>query len=282
MLLIIILGIHTSSNNNYLQSESRPIQEYNEDYINPAIDYRHSKHFIHTYHSIDYRIYNEDFRTRIYQKMTISCFKFFWINFSNRNIYLSSFKENIVYTPGIKSLYLPMYLILMLFSNTLVYLFSTSIEYNKIFNEHLLPFIGFIFVSIAVSNAYFYLKSILYNIKPIIIRELLLKSRSKPHSIQSSLSIHMKHFNTFFIIETVFFGMLWIITLLFSFGLCAVYKNNGLCLVMSFSIGLAFDFLLSFILELAIALLYTCRKNSIIIIIIDRINRLKSFKVISP
>lgn len=214
--------------------------------------------------------------------MRISCCKFFWINFSNRNMFVNSFKENIIYTPGIKSLYLPMYLSLVLFFNTLIYLFQSQMLFELLLSSQLLPFIGFSLVVIISANIYFYIKSLLFNISKSSMRELLLKSRANPSEFITDYARHTRRFNLFLVCEIILFVVFIFLSFLFAFGLSVVYADQAKCMIASTLFGIVLDFIFSIIIELLIASCYACRRNNVMVIILDHVNRFKSNKVISP
>lgn len=214
--------------------------------------------------------------------MKTNCCKFFWINFTNRNIVLSSFRENIIYTPGIRSLYLPMYLALVLFFNTLIYLFQYQMSYELIYSSQLLQFIGFSLAVIVSVNIYFYIKSLLYNISQSAMRDLLFKSKANKSEFITAFSRHTRRFKIYLVIEIILFIALTFFTFILSFGLSAIYTDQARCMISSSVCGIVADFVLSFITELLVASCYTCRKNNGMVVILNHVNRFKSNKVISP
>ena len=73
-----------------------------------------------------------------------------------------------------------------------------------------------------------------------------------------------------------------VLTYIFAFGLFTVYPSQGKVMLVSLICGLVLELGLSFIVELLLAILMIFRKNQIIVIIIDYLNRLLSYKMLSP
>ena len=259
-------------NNNFMIIENQKVDEDME--TNMQFKDENYKHNL--------LIYNEDMRIKGYQKMKLNPCKFLWINFKNRNMFVSTFRENATYTAVIKSLYLPMYLSLNLFINTFIYLFQETMTYDTIFGEDLIKFILFCLISIIASNLYFYIKSNIYYISKSKIRDLLFKFKTSKKKFDAAYIQILKRHKIGYIIETILFFVFTFISFLFSFGLSAVYDEQGKCMFASFVVCIVVDFILSFIVEVIIMLLYMCRKNQILVIVLDYLNRAKSLKVISP
>ena len=228
-------------------------------------------------------ISNENQRVKQLLEMKISCWKFFSANFINRNMFINTWKSNATYTQFSKSLFLPFYLQLMLFMNTFIYLFEKEeLSFKKYISNHYIKFTLFCLLSIFVSNIYFYLKSIFYNIENGQMRTLLYNFKTDKNEFEPEYNKILKRIKIVSIIETVLFFILWAINYMFSFGLCCVYYHQGRIMAISFLVGIGLDFILDIIIELLIMVMYACRKNSICVVMLDRINRLKSFKMISP
>lgn len=85
------------------------------------------------------------------------------------------------------------------------------------------------------------------------------------------------------IIVNTLLGYYWILTFFFSFGVCAVYQKQSLGLLLSYFISLFIDLVLFLIIsEGLIALIYFFRRKTTCIPLLDNLNRLKSFKLLSP
>jgi hypothetical protein len=167
--------------------------------------------------------------------------------------------------------------------NTFIYLFEKEeLSFKKYISNHYIKFTLFCLLSIFISNIYFYLKSIFYNIENGQMRTLLYNFKTDKNEFEPEYNKILKRIKIVSIIETVLFFILWAINYMFSFGLCCVYYHQGRIMAISFLVGIGLDFILDIIIELLIMVMYACRKNSICVVMLDRINRLKSFKMISP
>ena len=51
---------------------------------------------------------------------------------------------------------------------------------------------------------------------------------------------------------------------------------------LSFIIGIAFDFFLDVLVGIIIMILYILRENPLFVIILDKVNRMRSYKMLSP
>ena len=259
-------------NNNFLIIENKKFEEeMNTEDILINDNYKHNLN-----------IYNEDMRITSFAKMKTNPCKFFCLNFINRNLFICSFRENATYTAVIKALYLPMYLSLNLFINTFIYLFNDNMTYDNLFSEHLVKFILFVLITMISCNAYFYIKSLIYYIDKNHIRQLLYKFKTSKKQFDSDYIKVIKRNKIGYIIETILFFLFTFITLIFSFGLCAIYNEQGKCMFISFIATIICDFILEIIIEFIIMLLYMCRCNEVLVIVLDYVNRIKSYKVLSP
>lgn len=82
---------------------------------------------------------------------------------------------------------------------------------------------------------------------------------------------------------TVFFALIWVLTLFLSFGLCAVYLDQAIAFVLSFLFGIIFDACaFSFMTEGILGLFYLCRKSKTMVYILDFGSRSKSYKTLAP
>ena len=84
------------------------------------------------------------------------------------------------------------------------------------------------------------------------------------------------------IIETVFFALLIVINYIFIFGLFVIYPSQGKIMVISLIFGIIITIGLSLFFEILLAILFIFRKNEVIAIIIDYLNRLLSYVMLSP
>ena len=228
-------------------------------------------------------ISNENQRTKNYIFMKVSAFNFFITNFLNRNIFINTWNSNATYTAMTKALYLPLYLLIMLFINTFIYVFEKeelSIkEYLKLYKT---KFFLFSCLSIILTNMYFYLKACFYNIENGQVRTLLYDFKTKRNKFDTDYRKILKKIKNVVIFETILFFLFWILNFFFAFGLCCVYYKQGKIMILSFIIGIAIDFILDIIVELLIMVFYILRENTLFVIMLDKTNRIRSFKMLSP
>ena len=175
-----------------------------------------------------------------------------------------------------------MYIAIVLFVNAFIYLFQDKMVYETLFSEHIVQFILFCLVSIIIANIYFYIKSLLYFIPKSQVRKLLFPSKTSKKKFDSDYITILKRNRCGVIIETIVFIIFLFVSFVFSFGLCAVYPEQGKCMFVSILFGVIADFIFSILTELFIILLYMCKGNQILVIILDYVNRAKSYKVLSP
>ena len=279
------------SSNEYIENKSNNEREeqesqYNKNlssqreqlYMNKEELEKNKKDFIHNLH-----ISNENQRLMQYLNMKMSPFQFFKINCFNRNIFSNTWKSNATYGAKVKALYLPLYLQLMLFMNSFIYIFEKEeMGIKKYLNVHFSKFFLFSIVPIIFTNIYFYLKGICYNIDNGEIRNLLNDFQNDKSKFDPQYRLILKKIKIISYFETLFFFGFFILNFFFTIGLCCVYKKQGKIMFVSFCSGIFIDFILDLIIELMIMILYIFRKYSTFGIILDKLNRLRSLKMISP
>ncbi len=259
--------------NNYLSEKSKDENKLTENEIKDFSNYRHNL-----------LIYNKDQRCHYYKTLKINCFKFLLTNILNRNLFINTFRPNITYSTLFKSLYLSMYLIIILFTSTFLWLFEKEeISFNEYKKKHLIKFIFYTLIPFALANGFFYIKACIYIIYGVDLRLMLYNYKTHHNNEFEKKYNKVIKFNKIFnFIELGIFISLNIITLLFTFGLCAVYTKQAKLMILSIGFGIGIDFGLSIIFEILLGLLFCCRKNYIIVSILDFLNRLRSFKMLSP
>ena len=215
--------------------------------------------------------------------MKIEPFTFFKINCLNRIIYCNTWKSNATYGSRIKSLFLPLYLQLMIFINIFIYIFEKEeLSIGKYLKIHSTKFILFVFLSIFFSNGYFYIKAIFYNIDNINIRSLLHDLEIDKKKFNGDYRKILKKIKYCSIFETILLFILWILNFIFGFGFSAVYYKQANIMLISFILGITIDLGLELIIEIIITLLYKYRYIQLNVIILDKLNRFRSFKMLSP
>ena len=229
------------------------------------------------------KISNENQRIIQYLNMKMPPLQFFKINCFNRNILSNTWKSNATYGAKIKALFLPFYLQLILFMNTLIYIFEKKeMGIIKYLNTHFSKFFFLSIVPIIFSNIYFYLKGMCYNIDNGQIRSLLNDFQTDKSKFDPEYRLILKKFKIISFFETILFCGFFVLNFFLTIGLCCVYKKQGKIMFVSFCSGILIDFILDLVIELFIMVLYIFRKYSTFGIILDKINRLRSLKMLSP
>jgi hypothetical protein len=126
------------------------------------------------------------------------------------------------------------------------------------------------------------LKACFYNIENEQVRTLLYDFKTKRNKFDTDYRKILKKIKNVVIFETILFFLFWILNFFFAFGLCCVYYKQGKIMILSFIIGIAIDFILDIIVELLIMVFYILRENTLFVIMLDKTNRIRSFKMLSP
>ena len=137
-------------------------------------------------------------------------------------------------------------------------------------------------VPIVLVNIYFYLTRYFYNLENGEVRYLLYEFKTSKKSFDKHYFNILKKIKNMMILETILFLIMAILSYIFVFGLFAVYPSQGKTMFISLIFVIIFDFLLHFIFEVFITVLFICRKNHTIVILLDYLNRLLSYKMLSP
>ena len=269
--------------NNFVSKEDKNSNDEIEEEINEAKDFnkRNKVNINHLIHSL--QISNENLRVRILSKMKVNVCKFFCVNLKNRIILLNTFTGNYTYSASIKALCFPLYLEILLFVNTFIFI---TLEDESNFTDYIKNNIGdFLWrclLPLILVKVYFYSTRYFYNIDNGKVRTLLYEFKTSRKSFDKHYFNLLKKVRNMMIVETILFFLMAALTYIFVFGLFAVYPSQGKTMFVSLICGIAIDLLFNFLLELLIAVLYICRKNHIIVVVIDYANRLLSYKMLSP
>ena len=269
--------------NNFVSKEDKNSNDEIEEEINEVKDFnkRNKVNINHLIHSL--QISNENLRVRILSKMKVNVCKFFCVNLKNRIILLNTFTGNYTYSASIKALCFPLYLEILLFVNTFIFI---TLEDESNFTDYIKNNIGdFLWrclLPLILVKVYFYSTRYFYNIDNGKVRTLLYEFKTNRKSFDKHYFNLLKKVRNMMIVETILFFLMAALTYIFVFGLFAVYPSQGKTMFVSLICGIAIDLLFNFLLELLIAVLYICRKNHIIVVVIDYANRLLSYKMLSP
>ena len=269
--------------NNFVSKEDKNSNDEIEEEINEVKDFnkRNKVNINHLIHSL--QISNENLRVRILSKMKVNVCKFFCVNLKNRIILLNTFTGNYTYSASIKALCFPLYLEILLFVNTFIFI---TLEDESNFTDYIKNNIGdFLWrclLPLILVKVYFYSTRYFYNIDNGKVRTLLYEFKTSRKSFDKHYFNLLKKVRNMMIVETILFFLMAALTYIFVFGLFAVYPSQGKTMFVSLICGIAIDLLFNFLLELLIAVLYICRKNHIIVVVIDYANRLLSYKMLSP
>ena len=229
------------------------------------------------------QISNENIRIRILSKMKVNVCTFFCTNIKNRIIFLNTFKGSYTYSASIKALCFPLYLLILFFVNTFIFIcLKDESDFQVYINSNIGDFIWRCLVPVAIVNIYFYLTRFFYNLSNGDVRYLLFEFKTNKKSFDKHYMEYLKKIRNIMIVETILFFILVILSYIFSFGLFAVYPAQGKSMFVSLIIGIIIDLLLNLFAELFIAILFVCRKNHVLVVLLDYLNRLISYKMLSP
>ena len=271
------------SKNNYIKEDVNISNEEKEEEIKEVKEFnkRNKIKIEHLIHSL--QISNENLRIRILSKMKVNSCQFFYTNIKNRIIFLNTFKGNYTYSASIKALSFPLYLLILLFINTFIFIcLKDESEYMDYIKGNIGDFLWRCLVPIVLVNIYFYLTRYFYNLENGEVRYLLYEFKTSKKSFDKHYFNILKKIKTMMIIETILFFIMAILSYIFVFGLFAVYPSQGKTMFVSLIFGIIIDFLLHFIFEIFITILFIGRKNHVIVILLDYLNRLLSYKMLSP
>ena len=269
--------------NNYVKEDDNINSEEKEEEIKEVKEFnkRNKIKVEHLIHSL--QISNENLRIRILSKMKVNSCQFFCTNLKNRIIFLNTFNGNYTYSASIKALSFPLYLLILLFVNTFIFIcLKDESEYMDYIKGNIGDFLWRSLVPIIAANIYFYLTRYFYNLENGEVRYLLYEFKTSKKSFDKHYFNILKKIKNMMILETILFFIMAILSYIFVFGLFAVYPSQGKTMFISLIFGIIFDFLLHFIFEVFITVLFICRKNHTIVILLDYLNRLLSYKMLSP
>ena len=269
--------------NNYLNGDDIISDEEKEEEIKEVEEFnkRYKLKIENLKHSL--QISNENLRIRILSKMKVNCCQFFCTNIKNRIIFINTFNGNYTYSASIKALCFPLYLLILLFINTFIFIcLKDESEYNDYIKGHFGDFLWRCLIPIILSKIYFYLTRYFYNLDSGTVRNLLYEFKTSKKSFDKHYFKILKKIQNMMIFETILFAIMAILTYIFVFGLFAVYPSQGKIMFVSLICGIIIDFLLCFIFELFITILYICRKNQVLVVLLEYLNRLLSYKMLSP
>ena len=268
---------------NYGINDDVYVYNENKDEIKEANDYN-SKNKINLdnlIHSL--QISNENFRVNQLSQLKINAFTFFFINVKNRIIFINTFNGNYTYSASIKALCFPLYLELLFFLNTFIFItLEDDSNYSDYIKNNSGDFIWRCLLPVILVNIYLLLTRYFYNLDNGKVRKLLYEFKTNKKAFDKHYFYVLKNIQRMMIIETIFFFIMIILSYIFSFGLFAVYPSQGKVMIISLICGIIIEVGLSLLLELLIAILFIFKKNHIIVIIIDYLNRLLSYKMLSP
>ena len=257
--------------------KNRDVNIYNRkrELLSNKIDLKNLKHSL--------QIYNEDFRCRNLSQMNVNCCKFLCINLKNRIIFINTFRGNYTYSASVKALCFPLYLTILMFVNTFVYIcLEDEMDYMTFIKTNLIGFIWRCLLPIIVVNLYFYFSRCIYNTDNGQMRTLLYEFKTSKKYFDRDYAAFLKKIKIMKIVETVIYGIMIVLLYIFVFGLYTVFVPQGKIMIVSLLCGIAGDLVLCFLFELFIAMLYVCRKSSVLVVLLDKLNRLQSYKMLSP
>ena len=258
---------------NIHEEAKEEIKEANEYNSNNKIDLNKLIHSL--------QISNENLRVKLISQMKINFCQFFLINLKNRFIIINTFTGNYTYSASVKALCFPLYLEILLFINTFIFI-TLEDESENYWKNNVGDYIWRCFLPVILANIYFFLTRYFYNLDSGKLRKLLFDFKTNKKLFDKNYFYVLQMIKKMMIFETILFAIMLVLTYIFSFGLFTVYPSQGKTMIISFVSGIVLEIGISFILELLLSVLMIFRKNHIIVIIIDYLNRLLSYKMLSP
>jgi hypothetical protein len=231
--------------NNFALKENKKDMEEIEEEMNEVKDFnrRNKVNINHLIHSL--QISNENLRVRILSKMKVNVCKFFCVNLKNRIILLNTFTGNYTYSASIKELCFPLYLKILLFVNTFIFI---TLEDESNFTDYIKNNIGdFLWrclLPLILVKVYFYSTRYFYNIDNGKVRTLLYEFKTSRKSFDKHYFNLLKKVRNMMIVETILFFLMAALTYIFVFGLFAVYPSQGKTMFVSLICGIAIDYYL--------------------------------------
>ena len=276
-----------NNNNNFITKEDKKEDKNSSDDFDEEIEEvrdfnrRNKVNVNHLIHSL--QISNENIRVRILSKMKVNFCSFFLTNLKNRIIFINTFCGNYTYSASIKALCFPLYLEILLFVNTFIFItLEDESNFSDYIGNNLGDFLWRCLLPIILTNVYFYSTRYFYNLESGKLRNLLFEFKTNKKSFDKHYFYSLKKIRNMMIFETILYFFMAALTYIFVFGLFAVYPSQGKIMFVSLIVGIVIDLALNFALELLIAILFLCRKNHVIVVIIDYMNRILSYKMLSP
>ena len=276
-----------NNNNNFITKEDKKEDKNSSDDFDEEIEEvrdfnrRNKVNVNHLIHSL--QISNENIRVRILSKMKVNFCSFFLTNLKNRIIFINTFSGNYTYSASIKALCFPLYLEILLFVNTFIFItLEDESNFSDYIGNNLGDFLWRCLLPIILTNVYFYSTRYFYNLESGKLRNLLFEFKTNKKSFDKHYFYSLKKIRNMMIFETILYFFMAALTYIFVFGLFAVYPSQGKIMFVSLIVGIVIDLALNFALELLIAILFLCRKNHVIVVIIDYMNRILSYKMLSP
>ena len=269
--------------NNYIDEDDKMSSEEKEEELNEVKEFNKKNRIKldNLKHSL--QISNENLRIRILSKMKVNICEFFCTNLKNRILFFNTLKGNYTYSASIKALCLPLYLLILLFINTFIFICLTDeSNYMDYIKGNMGDFLWRCLIPVIFVNLYFYLSRYFYNLDNGDVRYLLYEFKTNKKSFDKHYFNILKKIRNMMVVETILFFVMSILTYIFVFGLFAVYPAQGKTMFVSLICGIAIDLLSSLLIEVFITILFICRKNNVIVILLDYLNRLISYKMLSP
>ena len=215
--------------------------------------------------------------------MKVNFCSFFLTNLKNRIIFINTFSGNYTYSASIKALCFPLYLEILLFVYPFIFItLEDESNFSDYIGNNLGDFLWRCLLPIILTNVYFYSTRYFYNLESGKLRNLLFEFKTNKKSFDKHYFYSLKKIRNMMIFETILYFFMAALTYIFVFGLFAVYPSQGKIMFVSLIVGIVIDLALNFALELLIAILFLCRKNHVIVVIIDYMNRILSYKMLSP
>lgn len=232
-------------------------------------------------------ISNEAQRLNDIKNINLTFFQFVISNLKNRHIIYGNLVENtLFYTPILKLILLSQYLVIINLVNTFGFinfplLSISNLSINNVFSQLIIC----LFIPCIISNISLYILVFSIYISKIHMRQLVLKVRIEYESFLTNQWSKFKTFrNIYLTILLIILTSTFLFAFYLSFGLCAVYKEQNNLFFISFFGNILIDSLvLEIMVELFIGLLFIFRKKyNFLLVALERINTLRSYRILCP
>lgn len=209
-------------------------------------------------------------------------------NLKNRHLMLTYTKNcSEFYPPYLRVAFLCYYLSTIIIFNTVGYLISPDLIINNILTDSqvLVSFIVWIIVPAQIANTLLYITSLLLDIgKPTMRKNVFVMRSNYDHFKKKIWPPFIRKRKIILILIFTITVLFWLSASYFAFGFCAVYSNQSVSFLISLLGNILIDNLIfEFLIELLVGCVFLLKnKIGVMLKVLDIVNRLRSFRTLSP